>query len=161
MPAKTLDKGRSVAKRPGAGGKTPASRARAVKASRGAPARGRWTKVTPELTAIFDAVLPDDPAVERRQMFGCPCAFTGGKLFAGLHQEDLLVRLDEPGRERLLAIDGARPFEPMPGRRMREYVVVPRTMLARRAKLAGWVARAFAYARALPDKPAKKKGKSA
>ncbi len=45
-----------------------------------------WKKSSPALIAYFDKALPDDPRVERRQMFGYPCAFVNGQLFTGLHQ---------------------------------------------------------------------------
>lgn len=62
-----------------------------------------WQKSSPELIARFDACLPDDPLVERRQMFGYPCAFVNGNMFVGLHEQNLIMRLDEAGRERATA----------------------------------------------------------
>lgn len=62
-----------------------------------------WQKSSPELIARFGACLPDDPLIERRQMFGYPCAFVNGKMFVGLHEENLIMRLDEVGRERATA----------------------------------------------------------
>jgi hypothetical protein len=115
-----------------------------------------WRKAPAELIATFEAVLPDDPRVEPRQMFGCPCAFAGGNMFMGLHQENMALRLAEGDRERYLALPGAAIFEPMPGRSMREYVVATPELLADRAALKRWVARAFAYAASLPVKAKKK-----
>ena len=109
-----------------------------------------WAKPSPRLIARFDRALPADPRIERRQMFGCPCAFTGGQMFAGLFQEQLFVRLGEAERAALLAEPGAAPFVPMPGRVMREYVCVPRPLTSRR--LPQWLLAAFAYAASLPPK---------
>jgi TfoX/Sxy family transcriptional regulator of competence genes len=126
----------------------------------------RWRRSPPELAVAFDAALPDDPRIERRPMFGFPCAFTGGRLFAGLHQADILVRLDEPDREKLLAEPGARVFEPMKGRPMREYVLVPPALHANPRALRGWIARALEFTAAMPpkkpsaSKKKKKKGAS-
>ena len=64
----------------------------------------QWRKSPPALIEAFDAALPQDPRAERRTMFGYPCAFVGGQMLAGLHQERLVVRLDERGRTELLAI---------------------------------------------------------
>jgi len=127
----------------------------ATKAARRTPAPTppRWRKSTPELVAIFDAALPDDPRVERRQMFGYPCAFASGQLFAGLHQDGLMVRLGEVDRAKLLAIAGAHPFEPMQGRPMREYVVVPPALYGARSALRRWIGCALEYAASLPPKP--------
>jgi hypothetical protein len=56
-----------------------------------------WRKSPDDLIALFHAALPDDPRIERRKMFGYPCAFVGGNLFTGLHQENVIVRLAEKG----------------------------------------------------------------
>ncbi|HVN39075.1 MAG TPA: TfoX/Sxy family protein [Myxococcota bacterium] len=120
----------------------------------------RWRRSPPELAHAFDLALPDDSRIERRPMFGFPCAFTGGRLFAGLHQADILVRLDEADREKLLAEPGARVFEPMAGRPMREYVLVPPSLHADQRALRGWIARALEFTAAMPAKKgASKKAK--
>jgi len=115
-----------------------------------------WKKAPAELVETFQAVLPSDPRVERRKMFGFDCAFTGGNMFTGLCPLGMVVRLPEDERQRLLALPGARPFE-MRGRTMREYAVVPEPMTTDRRRLRAWVARSFAYAAALPAKPRRTK----
>jgi TfoX/Sxy family transcriptional regulator of competence genes len=111
----------------------------------------KWRKPSEELIKTFEAIVPGPPAVTRK-MFGFPAAFVNGNMFIGLHQEDMLVRLPEEPRTKLLGISGARTFEPMPGRPMREYVVVPPTLLSDRKKLESWVAKAFEYAVTLEPK---------
>ena len=101
------------------------------------------------LAALFERVVPDDPDVRRRKMFGWPAAFVGGNMFASLHREALVLRLPPDELEQVLAL-GGRPFEPMPGRPMRGYVVVPGALLADEPVLAGWVARSLAFGRTLP-----------
>ena len=85
-------------------------------------------------------------------MFGYPCAFVNRNMFAGLHQDTMFIRLDQDHRERLRTLRDARPFEPMPGRVMREYVVVPEAVVATPRGLTSIVAEAFRYAAALPAK---------
>ena len=119
-----------------------------------------WRKSPDDLIALFYAALPEDPRVERRKMFGYPCAFVGGNLFAGLHQEDVIVRLAEKDRLAVIDKQGARLFEPMAGRPMREYVVLPQAALADREELAAWLQRGLSYAASLPPK-AKKAGRKA
>lgn len=111
-----------------------------------------WRKAPEALVTLFHESLPDDPRVERRKMFGYPAAFTGGNLFAGLHQEDLILRL--PAHERAEAVRkiGARPFEPMPGRAMREYVALADAHRLGPARLCSWLVRSFAYVQTLPAK---------
>jgi TfoX/Sxy family transcriptional regulator of competence genes len=108
-----------------------------------------WKKSPPQLVETFHGALPDDPLVERRKMFGYPCAFVHGNMFAGLHQESMVLRLSEAERA---AMPGARPFEPLPGRVMREYVVVPTGILSSGPELRAWAGRALAYAASLPRK---------
>jgi TfoX/Sxy family transcriptional regulator of competence genes len=101
------------------------------------------------------------PGATPRKMFGCPCSFVNGNMFAGVFADSLFLRL--PVDERLaFAKFGARPFEPLPGRVMREYVVVPPGTLKAKARLNAWIEKSFAYAAALPPKvkkPARKKPK--
>jgi TfoX/Sxy family transcriptional regulator of competence genes len=102
------------------------------------------------LVELFDRVVPRDPDVSRRKMFGWPAAFVGGNMFASLHLDRFVLRLG-PGSDELLAA-GGRPFEPMEGRPMRGYVVVPTTLLDDEAALAAWVGRALSFGRSLPPK---------
>jgi TfoX/Sxy family transcriptional regulator of competence genes len=119
-----------------------------------------WSKPSDQLVARFERSLPDASGVERRQMFGMPCAFANGNMFVGLFEERLMVRLDEPARGELSAAGGEQ-FAPM-GRPMREYVVVPAGVVADETALAGWVDRAFRFASSLPAKaPKPKKAKRA
>jgi TfoX/Sxy family transcriptional regulator of competence genes len=116
----------------------------------------RWKKAPPELAALFEAVLSAEPRAERRAMFGYPAAFVNGNMLTGLHQDDWMVRLSALDRAALVT-QGGRPFEPMPGRPMREYVVLPPAVLRDPRALAGWIRRGLAYTAALPPKTAKKR----
>jgi hypothetical protein len=62
------------------------------------------------------------------------------------------VRLADDDRATLLKEAGTEPFEPMPGRPMKEYVALPQAWRKRRAKAEEWVARSFAWAAQLPTK---------
>jgi TfoX/Sxy family transcriptional regulator of competence genes len=122
----------------------------------------QWKKTPPELAATFDKAAPKDPKVVRKPMFGYPALFLNGNMFAGTFQDKIVVRLDEPVRARATKA-GAKPFEPMPGRPMKEYVVVPAADVAKPAALAKWIEQARTYAMTLPMKtrPAKKTVKKA
>ena len=112
----------------------------------------KWRKSPETLVQKFSELVPLDPRVERRKMFGYPAAFVAGNLFMGLHQEALILRLSDNDRESFLKIEGASVFEPMPGRPMREYVVVPSRMVDRETSLAGWIRRSLNYATVIPSK---------
>jgi TfoX/Sxy family transcriptional regulator of competence genes len=119
----------------------------------------KWRKSPDGLVALFRRVLESLPEAETRQMFGYPCSFTNGQMFAGLHQESMILRLSTEDHAEFMRLPGARQFEPMTGRPMREYVVVPESLLESESQLEAWLARAFAFARALPPKPSKAKAK--
>jgi hypothetical protein len=110
-----------------------------------------WEKPSSELTARFDAWLPKDARVERRRMFGCPCAFVNGNMFCGLHERNVIVRLPQMRRDQLLADERAAPFTVM-GRTMREYVAVSGALRRGEDEMAALIADAFAYASTLPPK---------
>jgi TfoX/Sxy family transcriptional regulator of competence genes len=114
-----------------------------------------WRKAPESLVALFDEVAPRDAPAQRRQMFGYPAVFVNGNLFAGLHQEHLMLRLPDAERAEFLALPGALPFEPMPGRPMKEYVVAPAALLGDPDGLRAWLDRAMRYAVTLPPKEAK------
>jgi TfoX/Sxy family transcriptional regulator of competence genes len=103
----------------------------------------KWQKSDPELVAAFDAALPLTAGVERRQMFGCPCAFIHGNLFAGVHEQRLFLRL--PSEAAL------RPFSPM-GAASKSYAAIEDALDCEPREFREWIARAFAYTQALPPK---------
>lgn len=100
----------------------------------------------------FRALVPQDPRVGVRPMFGNLAAFVGGQMFMGLFGDDLFVRLDEANRERAIAA-GGHPFAPMPGRTMREYVVLPDGWVDATDGVRPWIELALGYAGARPPKP--------
>ncbi len=115
-----------------------------------------WKKSPPELIALFDALVEQLPGVERRSMFGYPCIFLNGNMAAGLFEDRMMMRLGEKDRAAFLA-QGARLFEPMKGRPMREYVELPDAMLASKKQISAWLAKSVAYVGGLPVKRANKK----
>jgi TfoX/Sxy family transcriptional regulator of competence genes len=111
----------------------------------------RFEKSPPWLIQLFDARLANTRG-ERRQMFGYPCGFANGNMFCGLFGADLFVRLSEGDRAELLRVPGAMSFDPMGGKPMREYVVVPREMVDDEEPLRGWIDKALIYTESLPPK---------
>src|ERR1700675_4976827 len=101
--------------------------------------------------AAFTKLVPDRPNVALRPMFGNLAAFVNGNLFAGLFGEDLFVRLSE---DESIAIKGkgGRDFEPMPGRAMRGYVIVPKTWRDKPEAPIVWIKRALELTAKMPPK---------
>jgi TfoX/Sxy family transcriptional regulator of competence genes len=126
------------------------------RAASGRPREGiippmEWKKTPPELAAAFDRAAPKDPKVVRKPMFGYPALFLNGNMFSGTFQDKVVARLAGAERERAIKA-GAKPFEPMPGRPMKEYVVLPAADVAKPASLAKWIERARAHVATLPEK---------
>lgn len=117
----------------------------------------KWAKSPPEHIAAFDAALPSNAKVECRTMFGYPCAFVNGNMFAGLHEHNICARIGEALATERIASAAAALFAPMAGRVMREYVAIPRAHCSKPELLKPWLAEAFTFTAKLPPKAAKAK----
>ncbi len=111
-----------------------------------------FAKSPADLVARFDAVATRHPDAERRKMFGYPALFVGGNMATGLYEDRWVVRLFDDDLARLLAVDGAAPFSPMPGRSMKGWASLPPGVIADDAALDPWLERALAFAGSLPAK---------
>jgi len=89
-------------------------------------------------------------------MFGNISAFVNGNMFAGLFGNDLFVRLSEESRTELLEEKGASRLEPMKGKPMKEYVVIPKIWQDQHETVRLWVARSLDWTSKLPPKKSKK-----
>jgi TfoX/Sxy family transcriptional regulator of competence genes len=105
---------------------------------------------------FFRSVLPGDPRVEVKPMFGNLGAFVHGNMFAGLFGAAVGVRLDDAGRAELEGIDGSGPFGPAE-RPMGGYTSLPEAWRATPEVAAQWVERALTHVSALPPKVKKPK----
>jgi TfoX/Sxy family transcriptional regulator of competence genes len=111
-----------------------------------------FQKSPPELVARFESVATRHPDAQRRKMFGYPALFVGGNLATGLFADTWMVRLAPADLDTLLAVPGASPFSPMPGRPMKGYATLPADVVADDQALDAWLERALAFARTLPPK---------
>lgn len=110
-------------------------------------------KPSEQAKAAFAKIVPDGPTVTLRPMFGNLAAFVNGNMFAGLFGEDLFVRLPEEEGAKVRK-QGGRDFEPMPGRAMRGYVVVPGTWRSKPQAPKGWIQIALELTGRMPPKVA-------
>jgi len=106
---------------------------------------------------FFLSLIPDDPAVEIKPMFGNLGAFVHGNMFAGLFGSAMGVRLDETGQRELAAIEGSGPFGPAE-RPMGGYLSLPEAWRAQPDIAAGWVAKALTHVSSLPPKVKRPRG---
>lgn len=109
-----------------------------------------------EAKAAFTRLVPDEPAITLKPMFGQLSAFVNGNMFCGLFGEELVVRL--PDTE-ITAVkkQGGRDFEPMAGHKMGGYVMVPGDWRAKPAPALALIKRSLALTRAMPSKAVNKK----
>ena len=121
-----------------------------------APKKGSFPKPDAETRAAFDDLVPEDPRVAVRPMFGNLSAFVNGNMFMGVFGRDLFVRLPDDERERLIG-EGGSEFEPMPGRPMKGYVALPDGWRKDRAGATAWIDRSLEWAAGLPPKKPRKR----
>jgi len=117
----------------------------------------KWIKAPEELKALIEKLMqPIDS--EPRPMFGYPAYFINRHLFAGLFQDKLFVRLSPAQVAELRkAFPDLSSLEPMPGRPMKDYTVIPTSLREEGGKMARLLEEAATWCRALPPKAAKAK----
>jgi len=118
----------------------------------------KWKPAPREAATALEVATSGLPGAEPRKMFGYSCVFAKGNMFAGLHEAGMVLRLPGKQRTEFLRLKGAKQFEPMPGRVMREYVVVPKVLLESPKGLRAWVEKSLTYVSSLPAKPKKSSG---
>jgi TfoX/Sxy family transcriptional regulator of competence genes len=117
----------------------------------------KFTPAPEAVVNLFHSAIEGLPEVELRKMFGYPCAFVHGQMLSGVFQDHIMLRLSETDRAKFLKLPGAKPFAPMPGRVMREYVEFPTDIMNSPTTLKRWIKCGLAYVVTLPPKikPAK------
>ena len=100
----------------------------------------------------FRSLVPDDPRVTVKPMFGNLGAFVNGNMFMGLFGSEIGVSLASAQADELRAAGGG-PFGPA-GRPMGGYVALPSSMPTT-LEAGPWVARALEHVAAKPPKAAK------
>jgi hypothetical protein len=99
----------------------------------------------------FRGLVPDDPRVEIRPMFGNLGAFVNGNMFMGLFGADIGVKLAPTDTDTLARVDGAGPFGPAE-RPMSGWLTLPPSITAD----SPWIAKALEFVSGLPPKAAKR-----
>jgi hypothetical protein len=115
-------------------------------------------EIAPAVAAAYEAALPDDPRVERKKMFGAPCAFVNRQMFFGTFEATLIARVGPARVQALVDKPGMRMFTPMPERPWRDYVQMD-AIGTNPAVVKGLAAEALAWAATLPAKAKKPKAR--
>jgi len=100
---------------------------------------------------FFNSVLPSDPRIKVRPMFGNVSAFVNGNMFMGLFGNDLFLRLSDKDNHELLE-NGGVVLEPMKGKPMKDYTLIPRTWSTEPDKVRLWISKSLAWASKLPER---------
>lgn len=124
-------------------------------------ASATWKKSPPDLIERFSKALPVRSDLVRKPMFGYPAAFLNGNMACGLFQDCVVVRLGKEASAKVVASGEAMPFEPMPGRSMGGYVLVPAAAAQDTKLLSAWLQRGVEHAASLPKKAPKVAAKRA
>lgn len=114
-----------------------------------------WKKASLELGATLEAAMKDFDC-RKKNMFGAPVYVVNGNMFTGVHQDNIFLRLSEADRREVIQkYKGVAPFEPLKGRVMKEYVVIPEEIYRNPALLREWLKRGYDFAGSLAPKPPK------
>jgi TfoX/Sxy family transcriptional regulator of competence genes len=116
-----------------------------------------WDKPSAELSRILDEAAEPFAVIERRKMFGCPAFYINGNMFAGVYGQQLFLRLPPEARATLETDLEAKPFEPIPGRPMKEYVTMPAAVWSDSAAMDDWMRRSVEFVASMPPKQPKPK----
>jgi TfoX/Sxy family transcriptional regulator of competence genes len=117
-------------------------------------APGSMPKPGEEAKAAFRELVPGEPGVALKPMFGNLSAFVNGNMFAGLFGDDLFVRVPpEQGAE--IVGQGGSEFQPMPGRPMKGYYVLPKGWRQDPAGARGWIQKGLSATSGMPAKQPK------
>jgi len=118
-----------------------------------------WKKPSEELSQFLEEKIASFN-VKKRKMFGCPAYFVNDNMLAGVFQDVIFMRLSEADRIEIRSgYDEAIPFEPIKGRIMKEYVVLPETLCNNSEKFQEWLNRSYQFVSSLPVKKSKQKKK--
>jgi hypothetical protein len=104
-------------------------------------------KPTEEDKARFRALVPDDPRVQVKPMFGNLGGFVNGNMFMGLFGSDIGIKLALADLADFSAVDGVGPFGPAE-RPMGGYLTLPPSMPS--AEGGRWIARSLDHVAAMP-----------
>jgi len=95
---------------------------------------------------------------QMKKMFGHLTYFIRNNMFIGVHEDAIFLRLSLADKEKVLAkYSIIKPFEPMPGRIMKEYVVIPEHIYNNKKIFLELLRKSIDYVSSLSSKGKRKK----
>ena len=116
--------------------------------------RSAWPKNSTETEALLARHVSVFEA-DRKVMFGAPCYFINGNMFAGAFSDRIFARFSEKDRDQLTEEGLGEDFVPKPGRRMKEYRIFTAKAVGDPSVLDLWLGRSYVHVRSLPPKAEK------
>lgn len=95
-----------------------------------------------------------------RKMFGSLTYFINNNMLTGVHEDVIFLRLSEEDREKIKKeFPSVEQFEPLEGKKMREYIVLEEEIYRDIPTLENWLEKAVSFVASLPPKIPKQKKK--
>lgn len=103
----------------------------------------------------YENALPTDARIERKKMFGTPCAFIERQMFFGVFENSIIARIGPDRVDALIGKDAMQAFMPTADRPWEDYLQMPPTTEANTLK--SLAAEALNWTLKLPSKGKKPK----
>jgi TfoX/Sxy family transcriptional regulator of competence genes len=112
----------------------------------------KWQKSPQELVDLMTERMKG-VRCDYRKMFGYLAYFIDGNMFTGLFEEQVFLRLSNKDQSKFTEeYSNAKHFEPVEGRKMKNYIVVPKEVYSSEEAFKHWLARSLEYTRTLPKR---------
>ncbi|HME55173.1 MAG TPA: TfoX/Sxy family protein [Candidatus Lokiarchaeia archaeon] len=117
----------------------------------------QWKKAPEDLVELVAVKMKDVPC-QYRKMFGYPAYFINGNMFIGMFADKIFIRLSKEDIAELQGThDDITPFEPVSGRAMKDYVVLPPEIYQDEELFTSLIAKSVEHTSSLLEKKKKKK----
>jgi TfoX/Sxy family transcriptional regulator of competence genes len=114
-----------------------------------------WKKAPAELVDFIMEKMKDRNC-DYKKMFGYPAYFLNGNMFVGVHGNKRFLRLSDVDMAEIMkGFKDVFTFEPMPGRAMKGYVVLPKSVYSDDELFGEWLDKSIRFVSALPQKKKK------
>jgi TfoX/Sxy family transcriptional regulator of competence genes len=115
----------------------------------------QWKKPSLELGKLLEKAVKSFDC-QKKMMFGSPVYTVNGNMFAGVHEDNIFIKLSQQEIQEILSVHkSTKPFEPMRGRIMKGYVVISAEIYSHPDKFHQWLGRSHRFALSLPPKERK------
>jgi TfoX/Sxy family transcriptional regulator of competence genes len=81
-------------------------------------------KFNPEHETAMNDIMQDIDGAVPAKMFGMPCYKVNGKMAVGVYENGIVLKVGEKKAKDMTSSGAAQPFEPMPGRPWKEWVLL-------------------------------------